>query len=145
MRASRRRMTSGTRKWSLAGLLALVASAIFLVPVTQAGAATFNTACVNNIIAAQSALIPVTMTASVPPSVETGSKFTLSEIKQELAVPPTVFLSGYSLELLSAGKNEIPTSINTVIAGTNTTVETQKTNSAETVAVPIFITTTPPA
>ncbi|MFN8218159.1 MAG: hypothetical protein U0R71_16325 [Solirubrobacterales bacterium] len=128
-------MTSGTRKWSLAGLLALVASAIFLVPVTQAGAATFNTACVNNIIAAQSALIPVTMTASVPPSVETGSSFTLSEIKQELAVPPTVFLSGYSLELLSAGKNEIPTSINTVIAGTNTTVESQKTNSAETVAV----------
>ena len=59
----------------------------------------------------------------------------MSEIQQELEVPPAVFLSGYNLHLLFEGKNEVPTKVKTTIAATNATVATQETNQVTTVAV----------
>lgn len=130
--SGRRRLSR--RKRSIVGLLALVASAIFLLPASQAGAATQANACVNNIKGEESSSIPITMTASLPASVESGVNFELKEIKQELEVPPAVFLSGYSLEFYGTGPQEIPTNVKTTIAATNTTAATQETNVVSTVA-----------
>ncbi|MFN8218163.1 MAG: hypothetical protein U0R71_16345 [Solirubrobacterales bacterium] len=116
----------------LAALLASLAGIAVLVPAAGAGAATFNNACVNNILVSQASLIPVTMTAKPSPSpVQPGGAVTLGEIKQELSIPPTVFLSGYSLELLSAGLNKVPTTVQTSIAASNTDENVQATNVAE--------------
>jgi len=135
MGASSHRKRLTRRKRSVVGLLALVASAIFLLPASQASAeATQSNACVNNLIANQSSSIPITMGASLPASVEAGTNFELTEIKQKLEVPPAVFLSGYNLGLLTEGLNEVPTKVKTVIAATNTTVATQETNQVSTVA-----------
>jgi len=133
--SSRRERPSCRRKRSVIGLLALVASAIFLLPASQASAAEFNNACVNSLIPTQSSLIPVTMTANASPNpVEPGNSVTLSEIKQELAIPPAVFISGYNAGVLATGLNEIPTELLTRIIGTNTVEGEQLTNKVATEA-----------
>ncbi len=121
--------------WLLA-LLALAGTAIFLLPASEAAAATFPNACVNNVAPSQSSHIPVTMTAetSTAGPVKAGDTITLEEIEQELAVPPAVFLSGYNLGLLTTGLNKIPTEVNTLIRGTNTVEESQLTNTVKTEA-----------
>src|SRR6478736_3174376 len=106
MGASSHRRRFSRHKRSVVGLLALVASAIFLLPASQASAVTYNNACVNNIETGKSALIPVTMTATASPNpVVGGGSVTLCSIHQELAIPPTVFVSGYNLGLLHVGLN----------------------------------------
>jgi len=121
MGASSHRKRLSRRKRSVVGLLALVASAIFLLPATQASAATYNNACVNNIEPIKSALIPVTLTGtSTPGLVAAGGKVELKEIKEKLAIPPSVFVAGYNLGLLKVGLNELPTNLVTRIIGSNT-------------------------
>ena len=122
------------RNGSVVGLLALVAAAIFLLPASQAGANTVSNACINNVAPTESSSIPVTMTATASPNpVEPGGTVTLSEITQELNIPPKVFARGYELELLEEGENNIPVKAQTQIAATNTTDadSTQATNVAE--------------
>jgi hypothetical protein len=127
---------SKRRKRSLPALLALVATAIFLLLASPAGAVTFDNACVNSLITTQSSSIPVTMTAktSTAGPVKAGDPITLEEIKQELAVPPAVFVAGYNAGVLTTGLNKIPTSVQTLIRGTNTVQESQFTNLVETEA-----------
>ncbi len=133
--SSRRKRPSSRRKRSVIGLLALAASAICLLPASQASAAEFNNACVNSLIPTQSSLIPVTMTANASPNpVEAGQPVTLSEIKQELAIPPAVFIAGYNAGVLTTGVNEIPTELLTRIIGTNTVEGEQLTNLVATEA-----------
>ncbi len=78
----------------------------------------------------QSSSIPVVMTAktSTAGPVNAGDSITLEEIKQELKVPPAVFVSGYNVGVLKTGLNKIPTEVQTFIRGTNTVQETQATN-----------------
>ena len=127
---------SKRRNGSLLGLLALVATAIFLLPASQASAVTFHNACVNSLIPTQSSSIPVTMTGktSTAGPVKAGDSITLEEIKQELAIPPAVFLAGYNAGVLTTGLNKIPTELKTLIRGTNTVEESQLTNPVETEA-----------
>jgi hypothetical protein len=127
---------SKRRNRSVVGLLALVAAAIFLLPASQAAAATIPNACVNSAQPETASSIPVTMTATASPNpVAEGGSVTLSEIKQELAVPANVFLTGYGLGLLKAGVNEVPVKVTTQIAATNTVQGTQATNIASGLAV----------
>jgi len=127
---------SKRRNGPLLALLALAATAIFLLPVSQAAAIEFPNACVNNADASKASSIPVTMTAktSTAGPVKAGDSITLEEIKQELAIPPSVFLTGYNLGLLTEGINKIPTELQTVIRGTNTVEESQFTNTVKTEA-----------
>ncbi len=106
------------------------------LPATPAGAATFDNACTNSLIASQASLIPVTMTATASPNpVSPGGSVTLSNIHQDLAIPPAVFVAGYNAGVLTTGTNVIPvTNIHSVIAGTNTTQGTQNTNDVATTA-----------
>jgi hypothetical protein len=138
MGASSHRKRLSRRKRSVVGLLALVASAIFLLPASQASAAkvTQENACINNLVATQASKIPVTTeaTASPNPVLEPGDAVTLSEIHQELAIPPTVFVAGYNAGVLSTGLNEIPTELLMRIIGTNTTEGEQLTSTASTLA-----------
>jgi hypothetical protein len=123
------------RERSVLGLLALLASAIFLLPASQAGAVTQNNACVNSLITTQSSLVPVTTTANASPNpVGVGGSITLSEIKQELAISPTVFVAGYNAGVLTTGLNEVPVKLLMRIIGTNTVEGEQLTNLAESVA-----------
>src|SRR5690349_3849035 len=82
MGASSHRKRLSRRKRSVVGLLALVASAIFLLPASQASAAkvTQENACINNLVATQASKIPVTTeaTASPNPVLEPGDAVTLS-------------------------------------------------------------------
>src|SRR5262249_41232427 len=111
---------SKCRNRSLLALLALAATAIFLLPASQASAATYNNACVNSLITNQSSLIPVTLTGetSTGGPVKAGDSITLEEIEEELAVPSAVFLAGYRAGVLHTGLNKIPTDLNTLIRGT---------------------------
>ena len=106
------------------------------LPAAPAGAATFNNACTNSLITSQASLIPVTMTATASPNpVSPGGTVTLSNIHQDLAIPPAVFVAGYNAGVLTTGTNVIPvTNIHSVIAGTNTTQGTQNTNDVATTA-----------
>ncbi len=143
MGASSHRKRFSRRKRSVVGLLALVATALFLLPASQAAAVTYNNACVNNIEPTKAALIPVTMTATATPNpVAGGGSVTLSSIHQELAVPSSVFLAGYNLGLLTTGVNEIPTEVLTRIVGTNT-VEGEQIAEATGVAVTTITDPTP--
>ena len=76
----------------------------------------------------------MTAKTSTAGPVKAGDSITLEEIKQELAIPPAVFLTGYNLGLLTTGLNKIPTELNTVIRGTNTVEESQITNTVATEA-----------
>ena len=136
MGASRHRKRLSRRKRSVVGLLALVASAIFLLPASQAAAVTQNNACINNLVATQASLIPVTTTATAEPNpvLEPGDAVTLSAIHQELAIPPTVFIAGYNAGVLTTGLNEIPTELLMRIIGTNTVEGEQLTSIASTLA-----------
>jgi hypothetical protein len=127
---------SKRRNGPLLALLALVTTAILVLPAGEAGAAVFPNACVNNLIPSQASSIPVTMTGktSTAGPVKAGDSITLEEIKQELAVPPAVFISGYNAGVLTTGLNKIPTEVNTLIRGTNTVEETQTTNTVATEA-----------
>jgi hypothetical protein len=127
---------SKRRKRPVVGLLALVATAIFLLPASQAAAETIPNACVNTAQPTTASSIPVVMTANAEPNpVAPGGSVTLSEIKQELNVPANVFLTGYGLELLKLGVNEVPVKVTTQIAATNTVEGTQSTNTASGLAV----------
>jgi hypothetical protein len=114
----------------------LAAAAIFVLPASQAGAVTYNNACMNSLIPTQSSLIPVTMTAKAEPNpvLEPGKSVTLEEIKQELAIPPSVFVAGYNAGVLTTGLNEVPTELLTRIIGTNTVEGEQLTNTVSTLA-----------
>ena len=127
---------SKRRNGSLLALLALAGTAIFLLPTAEAGAATFQNACVNSLIPTQSSSIPVTLTGktSTAGPVKAGDSITLEEIKEELAIPPAVFIAGYNAGVLTTGLNKIPTEVNTVIRGTNTVQESQVTNTVATEA-----------
>ena len=96
---------SKRRNRSLIILLSLAATAIFLLPASQAEALEFPNACVNNLIPTQSSSIPVIMTAktSTAGPVNAGDSITLEEIKQELKVPPAVFIAGYNAGVLTPG------------------------------------------
>ena len=76
------------------------------------------------------------MTATASPNpVAPGGTVTLSNISQQAAIPPAVFIAGYNAGVLTTGVNNIPiTNIHTVIAGTNTVQGTQTTNNATTTA-----------
>jgi hypothetical protein len=110
--------------------------AIALLPASPAAAGTVDNACVNSVIVSQASLIPVTLSATASPDpVAPGGTVTLSNINEQLAIPPGVFLTGYNLGLLTSGENKIPiTGITTQIAATNTVEGVQTTNSAETTA-----------
>src|SRR2546430_1656215 len=86
--------------------IALAIPGAFLLPVSQAGAVTFDNACVNSLIPTQASLIPVTMTATASPNpVAAGGAVTLSNINQSLAIPPQVFIAGYNAGVLTTGVN----------------------------------------
>ena len=123
------------RRTAVLAAFAVVAS-VFLLPASPASAATFDNACVNSLIPTQSSLIPITMTATASPNpVAPGGTVTLSNISQQAAIPPAVFIAGYNAGVLTTGVNNIPiTNIHTVIAGTNTVQGTQTTNNATTTA-----------
>ena len=123
------------RRTALLGAFAVVAS-VFLLPASPASAATFDNACVNSLIPTQASLIPVTMTADASPNpVSPGGTVTLSNIHQDLAIPPAVFVAGYNAGVLTTGTNVVPvTNIHSVIAGTNTVEGTQTTNNVATTA-----------
>jgi hypothetical protein len=114
----------------------LVASAIFLLPASQAGAVTQDNACINSLIPTSASLIPVTTTATASPNpvLEPGDEVTLGEIKQDLAIPPSVFVAGYNAEVLTAGLNVVPVKLLMRIIGTNTVEGEQLTNLASSVA-----------
>jgi hypothetical protein len=127
---------SKRRNRAVVGLLALVATAIFLLPASQAAAVVIPNACVNTAKLNAASSIPVTMTATASPNpVTPGGSVTLSSIQQELAVPANVFLTGYGLELLKLGVNEVPVNVTTQIAATNTVEGIQATNTASGLAV----------
>ena len=56
-----------------------------------------------------------------------GEQFQLTGITQTLLPPPTVFVAGYNLGLLSVGMNTVPGNVRTIIEGTNTVEGTQAT------------------
>jgi hypothetical protein len=127
---------SKRRNRSLIALLSLAAAAIFVLPASEAGAVVQENACVNSLIPTQSSKIPVTTTATATPNpvLEPGNSVTLEEIKQELAIPPAVFVAGYNAGVLTTGLNEIPTELLMRIIGTNTVEGEQLTNTVSTLA-----------
>ena len=76
------------------------------------------------------------MTATASPNpVEPGDSVTLSEIHQELAIPPAVFVAGYNARnVLTTGLNEIPVETRDEIVGTNTVEGEQAHQQCPTVA-----------
>ena len=108
-----------------------LAGATGLLAASAANAADFPNACKNSVTANQSQ-IGVTMTATSPTSVAPGGPVALTNIQQTVSVPGGIFVAGYNLGVLTAGPNTIPTTVATLIEGTNTVEGTQSTNTAST-------------
>ncbi len=102
-----------------------------MLAASAANAADFPNACKNSVTANQSQ-IGVTMTATSPTSVAPGGPVALTNIQQTVSVPGGIFVAGYNLGVLTAGPNTIPTTVATLIEGTNTVEGTQSTNTAST-------------
>ncbi len=119
------------RKTAVVGVVAMAATATLLLPVSRAGAATFDNACTNSLVPTEASLIPVTMTADSPATVVPGGSFEINGINQALALPPAVFVAGYNAGVLTTGTNNLPIiDIHTMVAATNTVEATQTTNHA---------------
>ena len=128
------RVFKGCRRSVLGGLA--LAAAFALLPASAASAATFPNAC-KNTASVNDSEINLEMTAAAPAMVFSGDPVTLSNIQQTLAVPGTIFVTGYNLGLLGAvdGPNiptekTIPATATTRIKATNTVEGTQTTNTA---------------
>jgi hypothetical protein len=116
------RCESKHRRSAVAGTLAVSAAAVFfLLPVSQAGAVSFNNACVNN-LTGQASLTPTEMTATASPNpVSPGGSVTLSNIDQTTNVGPAIFLTLYRdpYRVLPVGESILPAIAQSEIAGTN--------------------------
>jgi hypothetical protein len=122
------------RKRAVVGVLATAATAIFLLPVSQASAVTIDNACINTANPAAASFIPIDMTgtASPTPTVLPGGTVTLSNITETATVPGAIFLAGYRLlgpPFIVVGSNSFPVSVTMVLSGTNTSQGTQTTNA----------------
>ena len=120
-------------------VLVVMCAALFALPISSASASTFDNACINSLIPTQASLIPVTMTATSPASVAPGGSISLTNINQQLAIPPAVFVAGYNAGVLTTGSNVVPvTNIHSKIEGTNTVEGTQFTNNATSTATTVI-------
>ncbi len=104
---------------AVAATLVLSAALLFLLPVNQAAAVTFNNACVNN-LTGKASLTPTDMAATASPNpVAPGGSVVLSNIDQTVNVGPAVFRELYEYGILRAGETILPASGQSIIAGTN--------------------------
>jgi hypothetical protein len=99
---------------------------------SPAGAVDFTNACRNSAVGTNWDQLNVSQSATAPPSVSPGDAMTLSNISQTVAVPGAIFVAGYNLGVLSAGQNNIPATVHSVIDGTNTVEGSQTTNNVDT-------------
>jgi hypothetical protein len=127
------------KRRSRAGLLGLALAAVSVLALpSTAGAVPVTNACKNSVTANNTQLGTDTSGAA-PASVASGGSVPLSGIHQSAAIPGSVFVTGYNLNLLDDG-DTVPANIRTVIEGTNTAQGVQSTAPVDVSVGPIDIT-----
>ena len=131
------------RTTAVPAVLALTAALAVVMPQGETASAdskTYNNACMNSVTPNWDQ-IGITNSMTAPAAVPAGSKFALTGISLQMAVPGSIFLAGYNLGLLPKGTSIIPANVYEVIDATNTVEGSRPTN---TVSTPLTITITDP-
>src|SRR5262245_52002007 len=117
------------RRKSALVTLALAVAALFVLPASQASAASVTTpnACANSVTANFSQIGVTTSGDDGLGAVAAGGS-TTTTLSQSAAIPGAIFVAGYNLGLLQQGVNNVPANVQTKITGDNTTNGTQTSN-----------------
>lgn len=119
------------RTTAVPAAMALTAALAVAMPPGENASAdskSYTNACRNSVVPANWDQIGAVNTMTAPATVPAGSKFNLTGISLQLAVPGTVFVTGYNFGLLPKGTSTVPADVYEVIDATNTVEGSQQTN-----------------